>query len=153
MIKKVQLGLFVLILYTHSSLPCFAMNDSEELKTMVQILPKNSFSEETIQSLKKMMVLRQLPKEMNGHEFVNCGFRDDESQQVSYFLSQASHLTTLNLSGNNFTSVALPYIFEAINLHPRLTELDVSSNALNDQGGKMLLEFMQYKTDIKILKY
>lgn len=153
MIKKVRLGLLVLVLYTHSSLPCFAMNDPEELRTTVPTLPKNSFSEETIQSLKKMMVLRQLPKEMNGHEFVNCSFRDDESQQVGYFLSQASHLTTLNLSGNNFTSAALPYIFEAISHHPRLTELDVSSNDLNDQGGKMLLEFIQHKPDIKILKY
>ncbi|MBY0293083.1 MAG: hypothetical protein K2W92_07350 [Alphaproteobacteria bacterium] len=117
------------------------------------ILKQNSFSDETVQSLKKLMVLRQLPAEMKGHEFVSCCFRDNESQQVSYFLSQASHLTTLNLSENNFTSESLPHIFQAINHHPGLTELDVSSNSLNDEGGKRLLEFIKNKPNIKILKY
>lgn len=154
MIKKAPLSLLVSIFCIYSSLPSAAMNDQEELRTMAQIIPKqNSFSHETVQSLKKMMLFRQLPAEMKGHEFVGYGFIDNESQQVSHFLSQASHLTTLNLSGNNFTSESLPHIFQAINNHPGLTELDVSSNSLNDEGGKRLLEFIKYKPDIKILKY
>lgn len=153
MTQKTKVGLLVSILYLHFSLPSFAMNDQEETRKTAQTFPKNSFSDETAQELKKILVLRQLPEEMKGHEFSNCGFKAYESNTVGYFLSKASHLTTLNLSENNFEREGLSNILQAIRNHTRLTELDISSNGIDELGGKIVLQFIQNNPHIKILKY
>jgi len=131
--KKFRLGLLISTIVTHSSLPSFAMQDQEELGALAHtLLPpstivgdqgesrisqtffQNSFGQETVDSLRKIQAFRKSPEELSGCEFFFCGLSDEDAPMVAALLSQASHLTTLNLSINKLTSYGFGQILNAI---------------------------------------
>ena len=64
----------------------------------------------------------------------NCSLEDSDAQGLAEIIKRSHTITKVNARGNQIGNVGAQFLLDAITSNPRLTDVDLEDNLVNDAG-------------------